>query len=322
MSLQVAHSTMTALGSPGAAALATRIGAGRSSETYLVQANDRDLITYVLPSGSAREAQRRFAVLAQIAERYRLAPKPLAVVEACDEGRTLLVMERLPGVLPTACGSLSPDMVRRLCAGFISALASLHAIEIAPVDRPPDYLRRSIGDWERRWCEEEAAGAHDDFKSVVRWLADNLPDQVASAFVHNDFKLDNILVDPGDPARVVGVVDWELATIGHPLADLGVALAYWIERRDSSLLRLEAPGPSCALGAPTRQELVELYSAASGREVLHASYWYVYGLLRLAVITQQLVLRHKDGGQSVPRGLLIVRSLLAHASNTCGSGRL
>ncbi|MBP5072415.1 phosphotransferase family protein [Pseudomonas chlororaphis] len=322
MSLRVAHRTMIALGNPGAAALATRIGAGRSSETYLVQANDRDLITYVLPSGSGREAHRRFAVLERIAEHYRLAPKPLAVMDVSDEGLSLLVMERLPGILPTTCVSLTPDTVRRLCVGFISALASLHAIEIAPVDRPPEYLRRSIGDWERRWCEEEAAGAHDDFNAVVRWLTDNLPDQVASAFVHNDFKLDNILVDPGDPARVVGVVDWELATIGHPLADLGIALAYWIERGDSSLLRLDAPGPSCALGAPTRQELVELYAAASGREVPNASYWYVYGLLRLAVITQQLVLRHKDGGPPVPRGQLIVRSLLVHALNTCGSGRL
>ncbi|NBF05663.1 phosphotransferase [Pseudomonas sp. Fl5BN2] len=320
MSHWVARNTMAALGSPGAAARATRIGAGRSSETYLVQANDRDVITYVLPSGTVREAHRRFAVLTQITEHYHLAPKPLAVVDMSAEGPSLLVMERLPGILPTACGALTPDTVRRLCAGFISALAPLHAIEIAPVDRPPDYLRRSIGDWERRWCEEKAAGAHGDFQAVVRWLVENLPDQIASAFVHNDFKLDNILVDPGDPARVVGVVDWELATIGHPLADLGIALAYWIEPRDASLLRLDAPGPSCAAGALTRQELVELYAAASGREVPNASYWYVYGLLRLTVITQQLMLR--DSAPPVPRGQLIVRSLLAHASNTCGSGRL
>lgn len=322
MSAEIAQRAMAALGRPGGPAQATRIGGGRASEVFLVQAGNRDVIAYLLPAGAPREAQRRLGVLERIGEHFPLAPKPLAVGGGADDGSTLLLVERLDGVLPAACGPLSPDVVRRLARNFIAALAALHAVEIAPAEWPPDYLRRSLGEWRRRWNEEEAAGADGDFKAVARWLTERLPDASPAAFLHNDFKLDNTLVDPGDPARVVGVLDWELAAIGHPLADLGIALAYWIERRDPPLLRLDAPGPSCAPGAPTREALVDLYAEASGREVAQPAYWYAYGLLRLAVITQQLALRHRGDGQRVPRSRLIVRWLLSRASEVCGSARL
>ncbi|UGA38844.1 phosphotransferase [Chromobacterium haemolyticum] len=235
-----------------------------------------------------------------MAGQFRLAPRPLAVDE--DGDAALLLVEKLEGVAPAACGPLAPDTVRRLAENFIGTLASLHALEVAPVDRPPDYLRRILSEWRRRWNAEEAGGAIDaDFSAVADWLTERMPETAPAAWLHNDYKLDNILVDPGDPARVVGVVDWELAAVGHPLADLGAALAYWIENRDSSLLRLDAPGPSCAPGAPTREALVDLYAAAAGREVTAPAYWYAYGLLRLAVITQQLALRRRDEGQRVPR---------------------
>lgn len=323
MTAAVAQCTMAALGRPGVAAQATRIGGGRASDVYLVQTGDRDVIAYLLPVGTAREAQRRFAALERVAGHFRFAPKPLAVSDGGDHGAPLLLVERLGGVPPAACGPLSSDAVCRLAANFVAALAALHAIEIAPADHAPDYLRRSIGEWQRRWNEEEAAGAGDDFRAVTQWLLEHLPtDHSPSSLLHNDYKLDNILVDPGDPARLVGIVDWELATIGHPLADLGIALAYWIESWDPSLLRLDSPGPSDVPGAPSRVALVDMYAAAIGHEVAQPAYWYVYGLLRLAVITQQLALRQHSGGQRVPRSRLIVRVLLARAAETCGSGRL
>ncbi len=324
MSATIARRTMVALGRPATPARATRIGGGRASEVYLVQAEDRDVVAYVLPTGTGREARRRFAVLARIAEQFPLAPKPVAIgnMSEEDDSSPLLLVERLGGVPPAACGSLAADIVRRLAANFVSALAVLHAIRIVPADRPPDYLHRSIKEWERRWDEEAAGLANEDFTAVVRWLMTNSPDQSACALLHNDFKLDNILVDPGDPARVVGVVDWEMANIGHPFADLGIALSYWIESRDPLLLRLEAPGPSCAPGAPTRPELVDLYVTATGSEVESAAYWYAYGLLRLAVVTQNLALRPSEDGRRVPRSRLIVRTLLTQASEICGSGRL
>ncbi|KVE24468.1 phosphotransferase [Burkholderia singularis] len=322
MKASVAEQAMAALGCPRVAARATRIGGGRASKVFLVQGGERDVIAYLLPAGGAREAQRRFDVLARIAEQFRLAPKPLAVGEASGDGAALLLVERLDGVAPTVCGPLSSDTVGRLAGNFITVLAALHAIDIAPADRPTDYMRRNLGEWRRRWNEQEAADTDDDFKAVMQWLEERIPDASPAAFLHNDYKLDNILVDPGDPARLAGVVDWELATVGHPLADLGVALAYWIESKDSPLLRLDTPGPSCAPGAPTRATLVDLYATASGREVVRPAYWYAYGLLRLAVITQQLALRSHDDARHVPRSRLIVRWLLDRAAQACGSGRL
>lgn len=321
MSARIAERAMAALGRSGMGARATRVGGGRASEVFLVQGGDSELIAYWLPEGGAREARRRFALLERMAGQFRLAPRPLAVDE--DGDAALLLVEKLEGVAPAACGPLAPDTVRRLAENFIGTLASLHALEVAPVDRPPDYLRRILSEWRRRWNAEEAGGAIDaDFSAVADWLTERMPETAPAAWLHNDYKLDNILVDPGDPARVVGVVDWELASVGHPLADLGAALAYWIESRDSSLLRLDAPGPSCAPGAPTREALVDLYAAAAGREVTAPAYWYAYGLLRLAVITQQLALRRRDEGQRVPRAKLIVRWLLDRAAEACGGGRL
>ncbi|NHR05577.1 phosphotransferase family protein [Chromobacterium haemolyticum] len=321
MSARIAERAMAALGRSGVGARATRVGGGRASEVFLVQGGDSELIAYWLPEGGAREARRRFALLERMAGQFRLAPKPLAVDE--DGDAALLLVEKLDGVAPAACGALGPDTVRRLAENFIETLASLHALEVAPADRPPDYLRRILSEWRRRWNAEEAGAAADaDFRAVADWLSERMPQTAPSAWLHNDYKLDNILVDPGDPARLVGVVDWELAAVGHPLADLGAALAYWIESRDSSLLRLDAPGPSCAPGAPTREALVDLYAAAAGREVTEPAYWYAYGLLRLAVITQQLALRRRDEGQRVPRAKLIVRWLLDRAAEACGGGRL
>ncbi|MBN3005211.1 phosphotransferase family protein [Chromobacterium alkanivorans] len=321
MSARIAERAMAALGRSGAGARATRVGGGRASEVFLVQGGDRELIAYWLPEGGAREARRRFALLERLAGQFRLAPRPLAVDDG--EDAALLLVEKLDGVAPAACGQLAPDAVRRLAENFIATLASLHALEVAPADRPPDYLRRILGEWRRRWNAEEAGEALDaDFRAAADWLTARLPETEPAAWLHNDYKLDNILVDPGDPARVVGVVDWELAAVGHPLADLGAALAYWIEGRDSSLLRLDAPGPSCAPGAPTRAALVDLYAAAAGREVPSPAYWYAYGLLRLAVITQQLALRRRDEGLRVPRAKLIVRWLLDRAAEACGGGRL
>ncbi|KMN76377.1 phosphotransferase [Chromobacterium sp. LK11] len=321
MSARIAERAMAALGRSGAGARATRVGGGRASEVFLVQGGDRELIAYWLPEGGAREARRRFALLERLAGQFRLAPRPLAVDDG--EDAALLLVEKLDGVAPAACGQLAPDTVRRLAENFIATLASLHALAVAPADRPSDYLRRILGEWRRRWNAEEAGEALDaDFRAAADWLTALLPETEPAAWLHNDYKLDNILVDPGDPARVVGVVDWELAAVGHPLADLGAALAYWIEGRDSSLLRLDAPGPSCAPGAPTRAALVDLYAAAAGREVPSPAYWYAYGLLRLAVITQQLALRRRDEGLRVPRAKLIVRWLLDRAAEACGGGRL
>ncbi|MDR6504220.1 aminoglycoside phosphotransferase (APT) family kinase protein [Burkholderia ambifaria] len=321
MSARIAAQAMAALGRPGVGARAIRIGGGRASEVFLVQGGEREAIAYWLPEGGAREAWRRFAVLARLADAFRLAPKPLAVGEG-DDGSALLLVERLDGVAPAACGSLAPGTVARLAAHFIDTLAALHAIDIAPDERTPNYLRRILGEWQRRWNGEEGADVDAEFQAIARWLTERIPATEPATLLHNDYKLDNILVDPGDPARVVGVVDWELAAIGHPLADLGAALAYWIERGDSSLLRLDAPGPSCEAGAPTRAALVDRYSAAAGRDVTEPAYWYAYGLLRLAVITQQLALRRRDEGQRVPRSRLLVRWLLDRASEACGSGRL
>ncbi|NTF35010.1 phosphotransferase family protein [Rhizobium skierniewicense] len=323
MNLAVAHKTMQALDRPGESARASRLDGGRASQVYRVQNNNIDVITYVLPAGTMREAKRRFTVMARVADAFSLAPRPLAIGAPIKENDdVLLVVERLDGVPPSQCGRLDAPTLWRLTENFVSALAKLHAVKIDSAERIPDFLLRTLGEWERRWNPDEATDAHRDFIALLDWLKCNVPDQSLCALTHNDFKLDNILVDPGDPARVLAVVDWEMATIGHPMADLGIVLSYWIEEGDSLLLRREAPGPTCAPGAPTRRDLVNLYAVASGREVGNLPYWHTYGLLRLAIVTQNLSLRSGNDERNVPRSRLIVSTLLQQAMDVCERGRL
>jgi aminoglycoside phosphotransferase (APT) family kinase protein len=318
MNQDIARCTMSALSYAAKTATATRISGGRASEVYLVTSNDNDAVVYRLPKGALCEAQRRFTLMARIAKHFPYMPKPLAVSSAAD-GSPLLITQRLNGVVPASCGRLLPATIDRLAKNFISTLATLHAIEIAPADQLPDYLTRIMAEWQRRWNTDDNAQNNADFQAVAQWLSQQSVIPRLDTFLHNDYKLDNILVDPGDPGRIVGIVDWELSTIGHPLSDFGIMLAYWIEPRDSALLRLDAPGPSFAAGAPSRASLVDYYAEATNRSVEHPEYWYVFGLWRLAVITQQLSMRQD---QLLPRSRLIIRTLLARAAEVCGGGQL
>ncbi|HGM5168651.1 TPA: phosphotransferase family protein [Serratia marcescens] len=318
MNQHIAQCTMTVLGYAGTMASATRISGGRASEVYLVTSSAHDAVVYRLPKGALREAKRRLTVMARIAECFPLAPKPLAVSNTAD-GSPLLITQRLNGVIPASCGELSLTTVDRLARHFVSTLATLHAIEVAPANASLDYFPRIMAEWQRRWNTEDAAQDDAEFQAIALWLSQRSVPSRPDAFLHNDYKLDNILVDPGDPGRMVGVVDWELSSIGHPLSDLGIMLAYWIEPQDSSLLRLDVPGPSCVAGAPSRAALVDFYAEATNRDVEHPEYWCVFGLWRLAVITQQLSLRHD---QPLPRSRLIIRTLLARAAEICGGKRL
>lgn len=296
---------------PGAADGALRfelIAGGRSNFTYRVHGADgrtwvlrRPPLGHVLPT--AHDMAREHRVLSGLAGTDVPAPRPIAL---CDDPAVndapfyvmtwcpgIVVHEQLPdGFAPT------PDDRRRIGEALIDVLVRLHAVDVRAVGlealgRPDGYLARQV----RRWTEQWAGNKTDELPTIdvlLRRLAGALPASPPPTIVHGDYRLGNMALDPADPGRVVAVFDWEMATLGDPLADLGYTLIYWAEAGDPPAHGL-MPAVTAADGFPTRDALVERYARASGRDVAAIDFYRVLALTKLAVISEGIWKRHLMG---------------------------
>ncbi|HEY0779137.1 MAG TPA: phosphotransferase family protein, partial [Gemmatirosa sp.] len=302
-----------------------------SNLTYLVRIGGGDTATELVlrrppfgvrrgsGSGFAHDVLREYRLLAAL--RPASGPAPFArvprVIAACDDdavlGAPFYLMERVPGVIlrgrpgdpvPT------PATLRGLSGRFVAEMAALHAVDwrasgLAEFGRPVGYVARQVSGWRGRWGAART-GDVPVIERVAEWLEGHQPPEpadatAAAALLHNDFKYDNFVLDPGDLTRVVGVLDWEMATIGAPLMDLGTSLAYWLEPDDPAVLRGLGLGLTAAAGNMTRAELGEAYGRATGRDVSDALFYFVYGVFKLAVVAQQIYARYAAGHTRDPR---------------------
>src|SRR6185503_8810640 len=190
---------------------------------------------------SAHDMGREVRVLEKLCKVYPPAPRPLAY---CDDpsvlGAPFYLMERIRGIvlrraLPKGL-ELAPDTVRRLGDAFVDNLVALHSIDpeaagLGDLGKPVGYVERQVTGWTKRWHDSKTDDVpHVD--QIAAWLAARIPAESGAAIIHNDYKYDNIVLDAGDPTRIVGVLDWEMATLGDPLMDLGTAFGYWVEAGD------------------------------------------------------------------------------------------
>ena len=293
---------------------------GASNLTYLLRweggAQERELILRRPPFGhkakSAHDMQREAAVLQALAPVYPAVPRVVAASSDPEIlGSDFYVMERIRGIilrrdLPPGM-ALDPGEARALCLAVIDKLIELHSLPpepFAPLGKGEGYVRRQVEGWSDRYRRARTGDAAS-FESVMAWLAANRPEHdAATRLLHNDFRFDNVVLDlPGaeSPLRVVGVLDWEMATVGDPLADLGNTLAYWIEAGDPpDLLRLRRQ-PTHLPGMLTRSEVLAYYGERTGLAVEGFGFYLVYGLFRLAGIAQQIYYRYlqaQAGGQA------------------------
>jgi len=247
---------------------------------------------------------REHRVLSALAPVFPLAPAPLLY---CDDpaviGAPFYLMERrhglvLRGSLPEGL-VVPPALADRLSAAMVKTLVALHGLDYRSVGledfgKPEGYVRRQVEGWTRRYVGA-ATSEVAEMAAVARWLAERLPPERGASVIHNDFKFDNVMLSADDPARLVAVLDWEMATIGDPLMDLGASLAYWVEADDPEPLRAVAMGPTTLPGMWTRRRIIEEYSRLSGRVVGDPSFYLVFGIFRLAVIIQQIFARYARG---------------------------
>ncbi len=287
---------------------------GFSNLTYLVTLGSSQYVLRRPPFGnqvkSAHDMGREFNVLSKLSRVYELAPKPALY---CDDesilGAPFYLMERRQGVilrrnLPEGFRP-DPETFRRLGEAFIDNLARLHAIDyraagLGDLGKPEGYVERQVSGWIGRY-EKARTDTWPAMDEVARWLNAHRPGESGAALIHNDYKFDNMVLDPDDLTRIVAVLDWEMSTLGDPLMDLGSTLAYWIQADDHETLQQFVPGPTYLPGNLTRLELVDRYAEVSGRDVTQVLFYYVYGLYKLAVIIQQIYARYARGFTQDPR---------------------
>ena len=281
---------------------------GFSNLTYLVTVGGEEVILRRPPRGTkaagAHDMGREYRMLNALRRRFAYCPEVLYYEDTGERlGSPFYIMERIRGIilrkdLP-ADVSFSPEEAGVLCRRLVSVQRELHAVDYRQVDlgpiKPEGYVSRQVAGWSSRYRAARTPDA-PDFESVMTWLADNQPrDAERPAIVHNDFKFDNVVLEPTDPLTIIGVLDWEMATVGDPLMDLGNSLAYWIQADDAPEFQAMRLMPTHIPGAMTRREIVNHYGEISGLDIGGFSFYYCFGLFRLAVIAQQIYYRFYHG---------------------------
>ena len=281
---------------------------GHSNLTYLLRAGDREYVLRRPPLGpvapKAHDMAREFRVLRAVHPLFPPAPRVYLVCEDVSViGATFFLMERRRGIvlrrdLPSEFSG-DAGLPRKISEAFIDCLAQLHLIDVArhgldSLGRPEGFLERQVRGWTDRW-ERARTEELPGLDHLVRWLMEKLPTSGTPALVHNDFKLDNMMLDATDPGRVEAVLDWEMTTVGDPLLDLGCTLCYWTEAGDPEFRGGALSGITTGAGWYTREELVRRYAQKTGRDVSHLGYYEVLGLFKLGVILQQIYFRYHRG---------------------------
>jgi aminoglycoside phosphotransferase (APT) family kinase protein len=285
---------------------------GHSNLTYLVRFGSREVVLRRPPFGSkvrsAHDMAREYRVLSKLHVAYPVAPKALLYSDDLSIlSAPFYLMEPIRGMIlrrdPPPDMPFSPETARRLSEAFVDNLARLHkldyaAIGLADLGKPQGYLERQVKGWIERYHNSRT---HDlpEVGPISAWLTSRMPVSYETGLIHNDYKYDNVVLDPSDPTNIVGVLDWEMCTLGDPLTDLGTALAYWADPQDSEEFQEIRSAPTTLPGTLTRAQLVERYAAATGRDhgldTRDMVFYLTFARFKVAVIIQQIYYRYAQG---------------------------
>lgn len=299
---------------------------GFSNLTYLLKSGEKEYVLRRPPFGAnikgGHDMGREFKVLSLLKPAYPKIPTP--ILHCLDEsvlGAEFYVMERVKGVIlrgkPTKDIDLSPALMKSISEACIDNLTDLHTMDLKAsglegFGKPEGYTTRQVEGWINRYykAETDKVSAMDE---VAIWMKANMPEQQYVSFIHNDYKYDNLILNPEKLDEIIAVLDWEMSTVGNPLMDLGTSLAYWAQADDSDALK-----PFSLTWLPgnlNRAEFVDRYEEKTGFDLSDQVFYYVFGAFKIGVIIQQIYARYKKGLTQDPRFANLKYAVMACATN-------
>lgn len=282
---------------------------GYSNLTYLLTSGSKEYILRKPPFGAeslkgGHDMLREFTVLKNLKSQFDLVPK---VYHFCGDksiiGSTFYLMERVKGniIRPNLSEENSPGkkIIREISKQMINTLSTLHNVDIKAANltdlgKINGYNQRQVDGWIKRYYHSKTSTI-DNMEFVAKWLKNNIPMESKASIIHNDFKYDNIVLSKENFSRINAILDWEMATIGDPLMDLGTSLGYWVDNDDLPELKLFQLSATTLQGNPTREEFLHEYMLKSNTKIDNPIFYYVFGLFKIAVIAQQIFFRYKKG---------------------------
>ncbi len=297
---------------------------GYSNLTFEITWEDIPLILRRPPPGanikSGHDMMREYTILNGLNPLYPEVPAPLLY---CGDpnviGAHFYVMERIDGVILRAgmppAMQPAPERMASIARRFIEKLVDLHRYDyksagLDTLGKPEGYVERQVSGWIKRYAKAKT----DDIErmdKVGAWLIDHQPTTYETALIHNDFKYDNVILNPDDWTQIIGILDWEMATLGDPMMDLGTTLGYWVAQDDPEAMQALKLSPTTLPGNPSRTTLANWYADAAGSSLDHLVFYYAFGLFKIAGIVQQIYARYKQGHTKDPRFAGLIHAVRA-----------
>tara|TARA_R110002012_G_scaffold320402_2_gene543964 strand:- start:71751 stop:72830 length:1080 start_codon:yes stop_codon:yes gene_type:complete len=296
-----------------AALLVKQFTNGYSNLTYLLQIENKEYVLRRPPFAAPKRGHdmgREFRVLQQLNPVYDKSPKVYVFNEDPKIiGAPFYIMEKVSGEILTATSAfskkISPEAFKIISDTWVAAFVEFHHIDykaagLSELGRPEGYVARQVLNWGKQYL----AAATDEVpaaQKVMTWMSEHQPKEYDHSLIHNDFKYDNVVFENDRWKKISAVLDWEMCTLGDPMMDLGTSLGYWTTATDPEFMKQGLPSPTLMKGNPSRTEIVQQYALKSGRNIDHLTFYYAYGLFKIAVIAQQIYYRYKHGHTSDPK---------------------
>jgi aminoglycoside phosphotransferase (APT) family kinase protein len=286
---------------------------GFSNLTYLLQIENKEFVLRKPPKGAIKrghDMNREFKVQSAVHKVYSKVPEMYGFSD--DEtilGSDFYIMEKVEGVIlnykEAKQRNIPEKDYKNIANSWLDALVELHnvdynAIGLADLGKPDGYVQRQISNWGKQYLKAKT-DEYPEAEMVMNWMEEHQPKEYDHCLIHNDFKYDNVVFKDDSWQEVSAVLDWEMATLGDPLMDLGTSLGYWTVATDHDFVKHGIPSPTVFEGNPTRSEIAEMYAQKSGRNVDNLIFYYVFGLFKIAVIAQQIYYRFEKGWTTDPR---------------------
>lgn len=286
---------------------------GFSNLTYLLQIEDQELVLRRPPVGAVKRGHdmgREYRVLSHLYPHFPKVPKTYAYVDTPDLlGAPFYLMEKVEGIIlngkEVKKRAIPPEDFATISSSWLDTFVELHALDyqevgLGELGRPDGYVERQVSNWSKQYLRA-ATSDIPTAQKVMNWMQTHQPREYEFSLIHNDFKYDNVVFADDSWSEIRAVLDWEMCTLGDPLMDLGTSLGYWVTHDDLESMKLVSQSPTIMPGNPSRTEVVEQYAKKTGRPIRHLTFYYVYGLFKIAVIVQQIFYRYQQGYTQDPR---------------------